>query len=267
MWSSVVDGSSADVPSGARGILWDIDDTLFDYSTAEAAGVLQHLRAEGLLGAFDSPEQALDLWHQDMEQAYARFLAGELSFREHRRVRVHAFLGRVGRSLRGDRAADAWFKAYLRCYEQHWRLFPDVLPALDALGDGYAHGLLSNSSSSHQRRKLKRLGVYRRFRSLVCSDDIGCAKPDAEAFRAGCAALGLPPEQVAYVGDKLATDALGALGAGLHPVWLDRPAAGAADRPAADPVAVPAAVHRIRTLADLPGVLELMDFGAVPRIG
>jgi len=168
-------------------------------------------------------------------------------------------VARTGRTLRGDRAADAWFKRYIRCYERHWELFPDVLPVLDELRDGFAHGLLSNSSSAHQRRKLKRLGVHRRFRSLVCSDDIGFAKPAPEAFRAGCAALGLPPERVVYVGDKLTTDALGALGAGLHPVWLDRPADG--------PVPVPPGVHRIRTLADLPGVLEVIDFGAVPRIG
>ena len=262
----MADGSSADV-SAARGILWDIDDTLFDYGTAEAAGVLQHLRAEGLLGEFESPEQALGLWRQEMELAYARFLAGELSFREQRRLRVHAFLARTGRGVRGDRAADAWFQRYVRCYEQHWQLFPDVLPVLDALRDDYAHGLLSNSSSSHQRRKLKRLGVHRRFRSLVCSDDIGCAKPAAGAFQAGCAALGLPPERVVYVGDKLDTDALGALGAGLHPVWLDRPTARPAAGPVAGPQPAPPGVHRIRTLADLPGVLELIDFGAVPRIG
>ena len=252
-----------DGPSDARGILWDIDDTLFDHSAAEAAGVLQHLRTEGLLGEFDSPEQAVGLWREDMEQAYARFLAGDVSFREQRRIRVHAFLARADRGVRGDRAADAWFKRYVRCYEGHWQLFPDVLPVLDALSDGYAHGLLSNSSSAHQRRKLKRLGVYRRFRSLVCSDDIGCAKPAAEAFLAGCAALGLPPERVVYVGDKLTTDALGALGAGLHPVWLDRRAVG----PVAGPAVPPPGVHHIHTLADLPGVLELIDFGAVPRIG
>ena len=249
----------ADVPSDGRGVLWDIDDTLFDYSGAEASGILEHLRTEGLLGEFDSPEQALGLWREDMERSYARFLAGELGFHEHRRERAHAFLARTGRTLRGDRAADAWFKRYIRCYERHWELFPDVLPVLDELGDGFAHGLLSNSSSAHQRRKLKRLGVHRRFRSLVCSDDIGFAKPAPEAFLAGCAALGLPPERVVYVGDKLTTDALGALGAGLHPVWLDRPADG--------PVPAPPGVHRIRTLADLPGVLEVIDFGAVPRIG
>ena len=243
---------------GITGLLWDIDDTLFDYSTAERLGVLQHLSDEGLLGEFDSPEQALALWQEDMETAYARFLAGELPFLDHRRERVRLFLARTGRAFPGTSTADAWFGRYIRCYEDHWRIFPDVLPVLDALRDRYAHGLLSNSSTAHQHRKLKKLGLRRRFSSLVCSDEIGCAKPAAEAFLAGCAALRHAPDQVAYIGDKLAIDALGALGAGLLPVWIDRPAT--------DPNAAPSGVHRIHTLADLPGLLEFMDFGAVPPI-
>ncbi|MFC1435880.1 HAD family hydrolase [Streptacidiphilus sp. N1-3] len=244
---------------GIAGLLWDIDDTLFDYTTAERLGVLQHLSDEGLLSEFDSPEQALWLWQQDMEHAYARFLAGELGFLEHRRERVRLFLEQIGRSLPDPRATDAWFGRYVRCYEDHWRIFPDVLPVLDALRHRYPHGLLSNSSTPHQHRKLKKLGLRRRFSSLVCSDEIGCAKPAAEAFAAGCAALRLPAEQVAYIGDKLTTDALGALGAGLLPVWIDRPAT--------DPEPAPSGVHRIHTLADLPGLLEVIDFGAMPPIG
>ena len=244
---------------GIAGLLWDIDDTIFDYSGAERLGILRHLSDEGLLGAFDSPEQALVVWRQDMEAAYARFLAGELSFLEHRRERTRTFLARVGRPLPGDRAADAWFGRYIRNYEDHWQVFPDVLPALDVLDGRYRNGLLSNSSTAHQHRKLKRLGLRKRFGSLVCSDEIGCAKPAAGAFLAGCAALGLPPEQVAYIGDRLDTDALGARDAGLLGVWIDRGASG--------PESVPAGVHRIHTLADLPGLLDLIDFGAMPPIG
>lgn len=244
---------------GIAGVLWDIDDTLFDYAGSERSGIAQHLDNEGLLGEFDSPEQALGLWHSDMGAVYQRFLAGEMSFQEHRRERVRLYLARIDRTLPNNRAVDAWFRGYTRCYQAHWRVFPDVLPVLDLLRTRYAHGLLSNSSSEHQHRKLRRLGLRSRFSSLVCSGDIGHAKPAAEAFLAGCAALGLAPDQVVYVGDKLDVDALGARDAGLHGVWLDRPDSGTPP--------LPAGVHRISTLADLPGLLELIDFGGMPRIG
>jgi putative hydrolase of the HAD superfamily len=230
-----------------RGVLWDIDDTLFDNSGAERAGIEEHLTALGLLGEFASVEQAQELWHADTEAVYDRFLAGELGFEEQRRVRVETFLGRLGRTAVDP---DSWFAGYRDAFLRHRRVFDDVIPALDAL-PGYRHGLLSNSSSRYQEEKLAALGLSSRFVSLVCSDEIGHAKPAPEAFRAGCAALGLPPEQVVYVGDKLTTDAQGALAAGLHAVWLDRRGLGGGGE-----------VLRIDTLADLPELLRVIDFGA-----
>ncbi|MBF9067347.1 HAD family hydrolase [Streptacidiphilus sp. NEAU-YB345] len=238
-----------------RGVLWDIDDTLFDYSGAERAGILEHLAELDLLGEFASPEQAQAWWTADVEAAYGRFLAGEIGFQEQRRIRVEAFLARIGRATPDP---DEWFARYLDAFARHRRVFDDVIPALDALG-GYRHGLLSNSSSRYQEDKLAAIGLRGRFVSLVCSDEIGFAKPAPEAFLAGCAALGLAPEHVVYVGDRLTTDAEGALAAGLHAVWLDRNGAGDGLREGAD-------VPRVRTLADLPELLRLIDFGAPPTI-
>lgn len=225
-------------------VVWDIDDTLFDYSGSDRAAALAHLRAEGALDGFGSPRVALRRWQQVMEREYARFTAGELGFLEHRRERARAFLGAAA----GDAEADAWFGRYIRRYEAAWRLFPDTLPALDALAPRYRQALLSNSSHANQERKLRALGIRDRFEALVCSAELGVAKPDPRAFLAACAALGLPPEAVAYVGDRADTDAEAARAAGLHGIWLDRGAgeAGGCPSPGAP---------RIGGLDELPGLL------------
>ncbi|MER5972607.1 HAD family hydrolase [Streptomyces sp. NPDC002055] len=236
-----------------RAVLWDIDDTLFDYTGSDRTGVLRHLAAEGLLTAQESEEHALRLWGEVMESAFGRFLAGELGFLEHRRERARGFLGEP----LPDDEADAWFGRYVEHYEAAWTLFPDALPALDALADGYRHGVLSNSSLSNQDRKLRILGLRDRFEVLLCADELGCAKPAAEAFLAGCDALGLPPEQVAYVGDRVDVDARGATEAGLLGIWLDRADAG-------DVSGLP----RITGLDRLPALLRGdTRFGAPSTIG
>ncbi|MFD8074438.1 HAD family hydrolase [Streptomyces sp. NPDC059718] len=236
-----------------RAVLWDIDDTIFDYSGAERAGALRHLEAEGLLGAFGGEERALRTWREVMETHYARFLTGELTFTEHRRERVRALLGPTV----GDAAADAWFAAYYVHFEAAWAVFPDVVPALEALTPGYRHGLLSNSSTAHQERKLARLGLRDRFECLVCSQELGHAKPAPAAFLGACRALGLPPAEVAYVGDKADTDARGADAAGLYGVWLDR--TGSVTAPD---------LRRITGLAELPALLAAdTRFGAPSPIG
>ncbi|MFJ4848898.1 MULTISPECIES: HAD family hydrolase [unclassified Streptomyces] len=242
-----------------RAVLWDIDDTIFDYSAAERAGVLTHLRNEGLLSAFedeygeDGENTAVARWHAVMNLHYERFLAGEITWAEQRRERVRAFLGPDV----PDAAADSWFAAYYVHFEAAWAVFPDVVPALDALTPGYRHGLLSNSATAHQERKLARLGLRNRFECLLCSQELGFAKPAPEAFLAACEALGLPPAEVAYVGDKADTDARGANAAGLHGVWLDR--TGSVTAPD---------LRRITGLAQLPALLAAdTRFGAPSSIG
>ncbi|NEB80028.1 HAD family hydrolase [Streptomyces sp. SID14478] len=201
-----------------RAIVWDIDDTLFDYATADTTGMREHLAAEGLLDGFGGVEPALERWRALTREYWARFEAGELAWEEQRRERVRAFVG----DALGDGAADGWFRRYLAHYEAAWALFPDTVPALDALAATHRHAVLSNSSLHNQDRKLRVLGVRDRFEAVVCAAELGVAKPEAAAFHAVCEELDLPPHEVAYVGDQPDTDARGAVEAGLAGIWLDR---------------------------------------------
>ncbi|MFE5212301.1 HAD family hydrolase [Streptomyces sp. NPDC056600] len=229
-----------------RAVLWDVDDTLFDYRTADREGIAAHLAAEGLLAGFDGPDHALARWREVTELHWGRFAAREVTFEEHRRDRVRTF---TGRDDLDDAAADAWFDRYFAHYEASWALFPDFLPALEALVPSHRHAVLSNSSLLVQERKLRRLGVLDRFEAVLCAAELGVSKPEAGAFHAACDALGLPPGQVAYVGDHPEIDGRGAAEAGLLSVWIDRhgeePPGEEGER----------AWRRIRSLAELPGVL------------
>ncbi|GAA4899086.1 HAD family hydrolase [Streptomyces coeruleoprunus] len=236
-----------------RAVLWDIDDTIFDYAQADRAGMRRHLRDEGLGEAFSSVEHALARWQEATVQHWARFSAGETTWEEQRRDRVRTFLG----TALDDAEADAWFERYLAHYEAAWALFPDTLPVLDLLAADYRHGVLSNSSLHNQDRKLRVLGVRDRFEAVVCAAELGVSKPDPAAFHAACEALGLPPHEIAYVGDQPDIDARGATEAGLRGVWLDR--AGLGGRPD---------LLRITTLDQLPAVLRAdTRFGAPDTFG
>ncbi|WP_328536474.1 HAD family hydrolase [Streptomyces sp. NBC_00344] len=201
-----------------RAVLWDIDDTIFDYTGADRAGMRAHLNIEGLPDGYGSVEQALTRWREITDLHWGRFSAGETDWQGQRRARVRMF---VGRDL-SDTQADDWFGRHLGHYEAAWSLFPDFVPALDLLTADYRHGALSNSSVHSQDHKLRVLGVRDRFEALVCAAELGFAKPRPEAFLAACDEMGLAPADVVYVGDHPDIDAVGALAAGLSAVWLDR---------------------------------------------
>jgi putative hydrolase of the HAD superfamily len=240
-----------------RAVVWDVDDTLFDYTTADREGMRAHLAIEGLLAGYASPEEALVRWREITHRQWARFSAGEVSFEGQRRDRVRMFLGKE----LSDAEADAWFQRYVGHYEAAWSLFPDVLPALQALAASHRHAVLSNSSLAVQDRKLRTLGLFDRFETVLCAAELGVSKPEPGAFLAACEALGLPPHEVAYVGDHPEIDGRGAAEAGLLSVWIDRGAAYA--RAVGEVVA-----HRISTLAELPALLRAdTRFGAPSTFG
>ncbi|MFE9019365.1 HAD family hydrolase [Streptomyces sp. NPDC007808] len=240
-----------------RAVIWDVDDTLFDYTRADRAGMRLHLMAEGLLDAYDSVQQALARWREVTDGQWARFSAGEVSFEGQRRDRVRVFLGE---ELTDD-AADAWFQRYLTHYETAWALFPDVLPVLDALAASHRHAVLSNSSIHVQDRKLRVLGVHDRFEAILCAAELGVSKPEAGAFHAACAALDLAPHEVAYVGDHPEIDGRGAAQAGLLSVWIDRDGVYTGDDGPGGP-------HRIASLSELPALLGAdTRFGAPSTFG
>ncbi|WP_406473056.1 HAD family hydrolase [Streptomyces sp. NBC_01615] len=241
-----------------RAVVWDVDDTLFDYTAADRAGMREHLAAEGLLDGYETVEQALTRWREVTDAQWARFSAGETDWQGQRRERVRAFLGEP----LSDADADAWFDRYVAHYEAAWSLFPDVLPALDALLATHRHAVLSNSSLLVQDRKLRVLGVHDRFEAVLCAAELGVSKPAAEAFHAACEALGLPPHQVAYVGDHPEIDGRGAADAGLLSVWIDRGGAHTVTDGG------PAGPRRISSLAELPGILGAdTRFGAPSTFG
>jgi putative hydrolase of the HAD superfamily len=240
-----------------RAVVWDVDDTLFDYTAADRAGMRGHLAAEGLLDAYASVEQALGHWREVTDAQWARFAAGKATFEEQRRDRVRVFLGEA----LSDAEADAWFQRYLTHYESAWALFPDVLPVLDALATSHRHAVLSNSSIHVQDRKLRALGVHDRFEVILCAAELGVSKPEAAAFLAACDALELAPHQVAYVGDHPEIDGRGAADAGLLSVWIDRGGLYAT-------VAPPVGPRRIASLAELPAILGAdTRFGAPSTFG
>ena len=241
-----------------RAVVWDVDDTLFDYTTADRAGMREQLVAEGLLDGYGTVEDALVRWREVTDRQWARFAAGETDFQGQRRERVRMFLDEE----LTDAEADAWFDRYIGHYEAAWALFPDVLPVLDLLAASHRHGGALQLQPPVQDRKLRVLGVRDRFEAVLCAAELGVSKPDAQAFHAACDALGLPPEQVAYVGDHPEIDGRGAVER-RNAVRVDRPR-----RRRRSSERAPGGPHRIASLAELPAILGAdTRFGAPSTFG
>jgi HAD superfamily hydrolase (TIGR01549 family) len=100
-------------------------------------------------------------------------------------------------------------------------LYPDALPALEALGAaGYGVAVIGNQPAS-RTAELRALGVD--VAVMAMSEELGVAKPAPAFFAAVLEQLGGPAAgHVAYVGDRVDNDVGPAAAAGLRAVWLRR---------------------------------------------
>jgi putative hydrolase of the HAD superfamily len=125
-------------------------------------------------------------------------------------------------------------------------LFDDVLQALDELKKrGLKLGLISNIEKD-MSATLEKLGLSARLDIVVTSQDAGFTKPQPEIFRYALEKSGIKPDEAVYVGDQYQVDVIGAEGAGMEGILLDR------DGYYKQKLDCP----KIKSLAELAGMLE-----------
>lgn len=103
-----------------------------------------------------------------------------------------------------------------------WRPYPDVVPVLEELRRReLILGVISDWGTGLQTVLLE-LGLARYFDVVVISAAVGASKPNPHVFQLALARAGVEPHEAIHVGDRYATDVLGARAVGLTPVLLDR---------------------------------------------
>lgn len=128
-------------------------------------------------------------------------------------------------SFRGSASVSR--ELFQRIYERFseasaWRLFPDVLPALEALrGRGIRLAVVSNWDERLEPL-LERLSLLGYFEQVTVSARVGWHKPDPQIFRHALAGLKLDSDVVLHVGDSRREDIEGATQAGLRALRISR---------------------------------------------
>jgi HAD superfamily hydrolase (TIGR01509 family) len=143
-----------------------------------------------------------------------------------------------GHDITAEQAERWWRAAWLDSDEFGMQLYPDTLDVLEALRTaGIVIAVNTNRSCTGEmfmQTGAAPLGFADYIDVAVCSGDTGFVKPHPSTFELVLQRLGLPPPQVAMVGDTLANDIEPAKALGMRTVWklngrYDLPPSPAAD--------------------------------------
>lgn len=211
-------------------MIFDLDDTLCDYSTRRAAA-LRQVFDEFLPDGF---EAATRTYERHEPGFFAAMLDGSLSPAEYRRQRFLTVLQQHGDRRAGhDTSSDGVTE---RMNERYMYLSNELIRPVNGMSDhlravrasGLATAVLTNGPSDGQRMKIAALGIGQLVDAVHISQECGVAKPNAEAFLCVLRGFGALPAQAVMIGDDRTTDIEGARAAGLHAIEVRKPGAPAA---------------------------------------
>jgi putative hydrolase of the HAD superfamily len=128
--------------------------------------------------------------------------------------------------------------------------YPDAAPALGALRRARVSVVVVSNWDISLHEALASCGLDALVDGVICSAEVGFAKPAPEIFAAALARAGAGAERAVHVGDSYAEDVRGARAAGIDPVLLARPP-GDGGLIGAEPPAAAGEVRTISSLAEL----------------
>jgi putative hydrolase of the HAD superfamily len=114
-----------------------------------------------------------------------------------------------------------------QCYNElskgaSWKLYPDVLPALEELSAGGYRLIVLSNWDSRLPGILKELGIAGFFQSVYYSTSVEFEKPDEPFFRYMLEDLQIPANSVLHIGDNVIDDLEGASRVGMHGIVVKR---------------------------------------------
>ncbi|MDK2123546.1 HAD family hydrolase [Parachitinimonas caeni] len=202
-----------------QAVLFDLDDTLFDYSHASQQAIrLVHSQL-----AAPSPDLThfAERHHHYLEQVHAEFIVGRFCLNDARVERFRRLFAELGQSLSFDEAQDIGDR-YRAEFMRNRRAMAGARQLLLTLQAHARIAIVSNNAHQEQINKLRHIGLDDCIDALVTSESAGIAKPAAGIFLKTLDELGCRPDQAVMVGDNWDADIEGALAAGLRAVWLNR---------------------------------------------
>ncbi len=199
-----------------KAVIFDIDNTLYDYDKAHAAGW------EALL-AYVREHLAIDReifarLHREAAERVKERLGADCPAVHDRCLRYHTLLEE---NHLPTHHAIAMSELYWDTMIGSAVPIPGIMECLSKLKEaGYILGIGSDMTIEYQLKKLIRLQMLPCFDFLVCSETVNAEKPAKKLFLACAQKAGVPPEDCLFIGDNLRKDVLGAQNAGMEALWF-----------------------------------------------
>jgi len=206
--------------NGVKGVLVDIDDTLYSYQNAHPEALESCFRELKRLTLFDEGFEVFQTTYTSFRNKVKRRLEPQGTCRS----RLFAFqdlfesLGLENAYLKALEFEDLYWNSLIKNIElrDQFRAFFEICKENDV-----SICAVSDMQARFQIEKLRHLGILEDIKFLVTSEEVGIEKPNAAIFLHALDKLKMEPLEVIMIGDSYEKDVLGARALGIKAYLLE----------------------------------------------
>ena len=196
-------------------LLFDADETLFDFHRCEAEAFQSSLKKMGVEGPFEELLASYQEISREMWSAYERGQISKQSLREDRWRRLSQ-----AHSL--EISTRRVSELYLEELGSFGYLLPKAEQVCAELSKSFRMEIVTNGFDQVQRQRFHNSGLKPYFEALYSSEQCGSAKPQRAIFDYVLSALdSTDRSEILMIGDRLQSDILGGNNAGIATCWYN----------------------------------------------
>ena len=198
-------------------IFWDLDHTLWDFDRNSDLTIFKILKNNNIkvdvplfLKAYHPINRKYwELYRENkVSKSDLRFYRLSDTFKE---LNVKVF-EKLIRKLSVD---------YINHLSDFNYLIPNAIAILEKFHSDYNMHIITNGFKEVQKRKLKKSGLLKYFKTITISEDVGFKKPSKEIFLHAIAKANAEIEKSVMIGDNFNADIIGAKRMGMKAIYYN----------------------------------------------
>jgi 2-haloacid dehalogenase len=196
-------------------ILFDADDTLFDYKASEEIALkatLAKYKAQK-----DDHHSYYLRYKQINTKMWQKFSQKQITLQELRTTRYEILL-----AAENNINIPNFAKAYMRKLAECSHLLENAWEICNYLKQNYQIGIVTNGLTYTQNARLKNSALYPLINFMITSEEVGIPKPNPKIFEIACQKAGHQnKDTIIMIGDSLECDIQGGINFGMDTCWMN----------------------------------------------
>jgi len=198
-------------------LIFDADNTLFDYDKAEKLALLKTLDDFNL--SYDN-ETIIATYHKINHKLWMQFETGKIKSQaeiKHKRT-AQLFEALSAKNSHIDQFAND----YLFNLSQNGQLLSNAMRVVKTLAESHQLVIMTNGMTQVQKPRFQASPISQYFKHIIISEEIKHSKPSPKIFDHAFALMEFPhKKEVMMIGDNLGSDIQGGINYSIDTTWYN----------------------------------------------